>query len=335
MNTPKHLALYEALEVAPPRYAHLPLIFNPDGSKMSKRDKAKVARDAARKWLAAPGATPLQLAEKAALTVEATTEFLQKRSDAGEIATALAQATGVHLPEIDIHDFRVSGYLPEALVNYLALLGWSPKDDAVRVDAAALARMFDIHGIGRSPARFDRVKLLACNADAIQQLPAEEFCSRLQAYFADFCPEYLAALPADRFATFARCYQERAHTLAEPAEKGAFFVAQDELLAYDPAAVRKVLLAHDAEGVRMLEALLPRLQRLPVWSVESLEQEISAVTAELGVGLGKVGQPLRVAVSGGTVTPPLYETLAILGKERVLRRIEICLQRQGRGETVR
>jgi glutamyl-tRNA synthetase len=334
MNTPKHLALYEALEAAPPRYAHLPLIFNPDGSKMSKRDKAKVARDAARKWLATAGASPAQLTEKAGVSAEELADFLQKRSDDGQTATALAQALAVHLPEIDIHDFRVSGYLPEALVNYLALLGWSPKDDSINVDAGTLAKLFDVGGIGRSPARFDRVKLLAFNADAIQHLRPEEFCSRLHAYFADFYPAYLNALPAGQFETFARSYQERADTLADPAGKGSFFVADDGSIPYDLTAVRKVLLAHDGEGIRMLEELLPRLQRMPAWSVEALEQQLSATTAELGVGLGKIGQPLRIAVSGGTVTPPLYETLAILGQERVLRRIEICLQRLGRQRAV-
>jgi len=331
MNTPKHLALYEALEVAPPRYAHLPLIFNPDGSKMSKRDKAKVAREAARKWLPAHAGKEADLAAAARLKPEELAEFLQKRSDDVQTAGAIARATGIRLPEIDIHDFRVSGYLPEALVNYLALLGWSPKDDAVSVDAGVLAKLFDVGGIGKSPARFDRVKLLAFNADSLQHLPAEEFCARLHAYFSDFYPAYLRALPAEHFATFARCYQERSQTLADPAEKGSFFIADDASIPYDPTAVRKVLLAHDGEGIRMLQELLPRLRGLADWSVQALEQQLSAITAELAVGLGKIGQPLRIAISGGTVTPPLYETLAILGKDRVVRRVEICLQRQGGG----
>ena len=175
MNTPKHLALYEALGVAPPRYAHLPLIFNPDGSKMSKRDKAKVARDAGRKWLAAHPEGEAKLAEAAGLGPAELNDFLKKRSDDVQAAAAVARVAGVRLPEIDVYDFRLSGYIPEALVNYLALLGWNPKDDSVEVNAEVLAKLFDVGGIGRSSARFDRVKLLACDADAIQRLPLEEF----------------------------------------------------------------------------------------------------------------------------------------------------------------
>jgi glutamyl-tRNA synthetase len=172
------------------------------------------------------------------------------------------------------------------------------------------------------------VKLLAFNADAIQQLSPEEFCTRLREYFSEFHPVYLQQLEPAQFAIFARCYQERARTLAEPADKGMFFVCADESIPFDAMAVRKVLLAHEGEGIRMLKELLPRLQCLPAWSVEALEQRFSEIIVELGVGLGKVGQPLRVAISGGTVTPPLYETLAVLGKEKVIRRIELCLQRQ-------
>jgi glutamyl-tRNA synthetase len=325
--------LYEALGVAPPRYAHLPLIFNPDGSKMSKRDKAKIAREAGRKWLAGKPGGESKLAEAAGLSPSELSEFLQKRSDDAQTAAAVAQVAGVHLPEIDIHDFRLSGYLPEALVNYLALLGWSPKDDAAEVNAETLAKLFDMSGIGRSPARFDRVKLLAFDADAIQRLPPAEFRVRLRQYFAEFYPAYLELLGPVEFDLFADSYRERSHTLADPADKGSFFIAADENLSYDPVAVRKTLLAHDAEGLRMLRELLPHLHRVAVWSAATLEETFNGMVQALGVGLGKIGQPLRVAISGGTVTPPLFDTLAILGKERVINRIEACLRRVEVGVT--
>jgi glutamyl/glutaminyl-tRNA synthetase len=328
MNTPKQLAIYEALEAPPPRFAHLPLIFNPDGSKMSKRDKAKAAREAARKWIREKGASEGELAQRAGLPEPQLQDFLAKKSDDVPTAAAIANALGIHLPEIDVHDFRASGYLPEALVKYLALLGWSPKDDREDIDAAVLAQRFDISGIGKSSARFDRVKLLAFNADTIQRLPAPEFRERLRDYFSAFYPDYLRLLAPDRFERFAAVYQERAHTLAEPAGLGAFFVADDTALHYDPAAVRKVLLANDGAGLRVLAELLPEFRNLDPWSVETLEPALQKVMQSLGVGLGKIGQPLRVAISGGTVTPPLHDTLVILGKQRVLSRIEGCLAQQ-------
>jgi glutamyl/glutaminyl-tRNA synthetase len=326
MNTPKHLALYEAFGVAPPRYAHLPLIFNPDGSKMSKRDKAKTARESARKWLAANGGNQPKLAEIAGLREQELEDFMKKRSDEVQTAAAIAGATGVHLPEIDVHDFRVSGYLPEGLVNYLALLGWSPKNDNEEIDAAALSKVFDISGIGKSPARFDRKKLLAFNADAIRRLAPEDFRTRLRAYFAESYPEYLQRL-GSKFDQFADNYKERSRTLAEPAEIGRFFVVDDEAVQYDAKAVKQVLLANGGEGLRMLTALLPELRQVEPWSVQALERKLGDLVQSLGVGLGKLGQPLRVAISGGTVTPALYDTLAVLGKERVLNRIEGCLAR--------
>lgn len=326
MNTPKHIALYEALEVTPPRYAHLPLIFNPDGSKMSKRDKAKAAREAARKWLAEHGNDHSGLAAAAEITEPELEGFLKKKSDDNQIAASVARVTATHLPEIDIHDFRASGYLPEALVCYLALLGWSPKNDLEEIDLNVLANRFDIGGIHRSAARFDRSKLLAFNADAIRRLPADEFGSRLQDYLAEFYPEYVQRLSRDQFHHFAIAYKVRARTLAEPAEAGRFFVADDAGISYDNAAAKKALRAHENEGLQILKALVPELQRIEPWSVENIEARMAETMQSLDANLGKVGQPLRVAVSGGAVTPPLYETLVVLGKERVLGRVERCLR---------
>jgi glutamyl/glutaminyl-tRNA synthetase len=325
-NTPKQIALYEALQAPLPRFAHLPLIFNPDGTKMSKRDKGKAAREAARNWLRNTGAAEHDLAVKAGLDEAELQKFLQKRADDVSTAAAIARAVGVHLPEIDVHDFRASGYLPETLVKYLALLGWSPKNDREDIDAATLAQTFDFSGIGRSSARFDRVKLLAFNADTIQHLPGGDFQGRLRGYFAQFYPDYLRLLAPDQFARFATMYQERARTLAEPAEKGQFFISDDSAIRYEPAAVRKVLLSNDAAGLRILKDLLPHLQAVEQWSMETLERMLDEFMQAQGIGLGKIGQPLRVAISGGTVTPPLHDTLVVLGKERVIKRIEGCIE---------
>jgi glutamyl-tRNA synthetase len=107
---------------------------------------------------------------------------------------------------------------------------------------------------------------------------------------------------------------------------GHFFIDDDDNILYDNPAAKKALLAHEGEGLRMLAALVIELQGIEPWSVENIEARMAEIMQSLDANLGKVGQPLRVAVSGGAVTPPLYETLVILGKERVLRRVERCLR---------
>src|SRR5690606_31496540 len=135
MNTPKHMAIFDALGWRLPEFAHLPIIFNPQGGKMSKRDKARTARDAARREREQRRAQGLPaddwagLAEATDLTEDEVAAFMRKDNDLVSVASAVAHALDVDLPLIEVMDFRRGGYLPEALVNYLALLGWSPGDD--------------------------------------------------------------------------------------------------------------------------------------------------------------------------------------------------------------
>ena len=134
MNTPKHIAIQRALGFSTPRYAHLPVIFNMDGAKMSKRDKEKAIKK------------------------------------------------GLPSPEIDVHDFRTAGYLPEALLNFLSLLGWSPGEDREQFDLDALTSMFTIERVGKTNARFDREKLLAFNTDGAARLPDERLLEAFKDY---------------------------------------------------------------------------------------------------------------------------------------------------------
>jgi glutamyl/glutaminyl-tRNA synthetase len=117
----------------------------------------------------------------------------------------------------------------------------------------------------------------------------------------------------------------RARTLAEPTEVGRFFIADAGGVSYDAPAVAKTLLANEGEGLRILAGLLPEFKQIEPWSVEELEKRVTGIMQAQGLDMKRLGQPLRIAVSGSTVTPPLFETLVILGKEQVLRRIERCL----------
>ena len=320
-NAPKHVALQEVLALPVPAFAHIPLIMNPDGSKMSKRDKAKAAREAAKgKGLASlDGVAPERLGE-----------FLEGKSDAIDVAEAVARHLDLALPEIEVADFRRSGYLPEALCNYLALLGWNPGGDVERFDMRFLAERFDLEDVGRANARFDREKLSRFNQEAIAALPAAEFAARWRSWCEGNRPEFLAQLDTAAFPRLAEAYQPRARTLSEPFRLAQFFVAPDESITYDEKAVRKVLDAKERQGWGVLRDLRDTLAAVEPWSREGIQARLEAYASGKGLGFGAVGQPLRVAVTGAAVSPPIDVTLEILGKGRALARIDRCL-RHGAG----
>jgi glutamyl-tRNA synthetase len=321
-NTHRHVLLQDALGYRRPVYAHLSLICNPDGSKMSKRDKDRALREAV-------SARSIE----SAVSIDRET-FREWRAEKDrqldlESAERLAAEIGVHLPEIDVDDFRRSGYLSEVLVNYLALLGWSPGGDVERFDAGFLAANFDFDRVQKNPARFDRDKLLAFNLAAIQALEPAEFVRRYRAFAQEAYPELLAKLGDDRFELLARANQARSKTLADTLESSRFFVVGDDEIEYESSkAVRKALFGGETPGLDHLRAIRPILARLDDWSVAGLEREVAAYAAAHAAGkLGSVAQPLRIAVSGGTVSPAIFETLAILGRDSVVRRIDRCLER--------
>ncbi len=335
MNTPKHIALQQALGFVTPTYAHMPLIFNADGSKMSKRDKAKAARTAAQQWIKANAASiealflQVNVHGVPNLDAEALQHFIARKSDDVRIALPLASALNVPLPEIDVHDFRVSGYLPEVLLNYIALLGWSPKNNIEQFDLDFLKAEFDLERIGKSNAKFDRTKLLAFNGDRIAALPLEDFITRLGSHLKQFHPEFAAIVddPA-KFKLFTQAYQPRSKTLSDPAKLGSFFIAADDSLVFDAKAVKKVLEANNNEGYASLAALLPVLESQSDWSADALHKAVEQFTTRTGRQMGQIAQPLRVALTGTTVSPAIHDTLAILGQLAALARIRRTLAHQ-------
>ncbi len=323
-NTARHIVLQDGLGFRRPVYAHLSLIFNPDGSKMSKRDRDKALRR--------------EVVSRGVALDESYRGWLDD-SDSQlpvEVAERLAAELDVTLPEIEVEDFRRAGYLPEVLVNYLALLGWSPGDQREKFDRDFLVAHFDLDRVIKSPARFDRDKLLAFNLDAIQAMDPTEFARRLRAHGDRYHAEFRLHLGAERFELFARCNQVRSKTLEDPFRDGRFFVIGDSEFAYeDSKAVRKALGGGPPAGYDHLEALLPVLRDVHEWTVPALEEAVTRYAeAHAGGGLGKVAQPLRVAVSGKPVSPAIFETLAILGRESSLARIERCLARRAAGGLV-
>ncbi len=329
-NTPKHVALQQALGYRTPSYAHLSLIANPDGSKMSKRDKDKAARAACKDRGVG---TPPPGAAAGAIDAARFAEWLgdKKTQLASDQLQTLARALHLTLPEIEVEDFRRSGYLPETLCNYLALLGWNPGEknvdgtDLERFDKAALAQKFGFERVIKKAASFDRAKLLAFNQSDIAAMPPETFESAWRTWAHRENPGLVSAL-GDRFPLAARAAQIRARTLADAAEPIAFALHPEAGVAFDEKAVQKVLAKNGGEGVAVLRELRVVLAGVSPFDPGSIDAAVHAFAEGRGLGMGKVAQPLRVAVTGGTVSPGLGETLALVGQAGVLRRIDRCVE---------
>ncbi len=275
MNTPKHIAIQWALGVPTPRYAHLPLIFNVDGTKMSKRDKEK------------------------------------------------AIAKGEKPPEIDVHDFRLSGYLPEAILNYIALLGWSPGDDREKFEIPELIQAFEVERIGKTNARFDRAKLAAFNTEWATRVSKARLLEAFKDYIAVNGSPMKSADDAKLAKLLDICHGFRIFSDVE--NKVRFLFVNDGDIEFDPKSVQKVLANKDSAGFAMLEMLAPRLGALSSWRAEQIEAELKTIVEEKGVKLGDVAQPIRVAITGSTISPTIGESLELLGKPSTLARIERCL----------
>ncbi|HEY3243247.1 MAG TPA: glutamate--tRNA ligase [Phycisphaerae bacterium] len=328
MNTPKHIALQRALGFDTPVYAHLPIIMNMDGSKMSKRDKDRSVRAA------------YQQAVKAG-TLDETTACAISGVDAGtfvewraanttlesDALRKLADHLHVRPPEIDVHDFRASGYLPEALTNFLALLGWSPGHDREILTRNEMVELFSIERIGKTSARFDREKLLAFNT----QYCAAAAPQHLLAAFRDYAEASGSPLGKLDDTMLLRVLEvcRGMRTLADVDNKSGVLFVPDEQVRYEPDAVRKVLEKKDGQGYAILERLLPVLESTEPWTAEVLDAAIKSFAEQQNAKLADVAQPLRVALTGRTISPTIGETLALLGRGRTHARVRRCLSLRG------
>lgn len=424
INTPRHIAIQQALGFDSPTYAHMPLIFNPDGSKMSKRDKDKAAKKAVKehKLSSDEGINLLAHRMEIARTVQRSSatitsdayvfeieyyaRFVAREVDnpktIHDVRTKVSQAVcpsyawghpprsispklfdraksdilsvldtyteeqynqaiqihteqlrtwfkdkknqidssyvldmaalyDVYLPEIDVEDFRRAGYLPEALNNYLALLGWNPKaknadgTDVERFDMEYLATHYGFEGMGKAQAKFDRVKLLSFNADTIAELSDDEFATRWRQWATSYDPALCEKFSAEDMSMLAPAVKTRCKTLADGRSVIGFAFIDDDAIEYDGKDLHKALLKGDAKGLEMLKLYRAFLGSIDPFTPESIEQGVKDFCEKHEVGMGKVAQPIRIAVTGGPVSPPLGQTLAIIGKAAVGSRIDRCI----------
>jgi glutamyl-tRNA synthetase len=254
-NTPKHLELFKALGKAAPRYAHIPLILNKDGSKMSKRDE---------------GAS--------------------------------------------IASYIESGFICEAVRNYLTLLGWSPKDGREKMDVNEIVQIFDLSKVNRKNAHFDIDKCVWLNGQYMSGLTLERFTDLVLPFLKD-----TGAVGLDRaeIQPVLALIKEKVKTFAEvPMAIGYFFTDDYE---FDEEASTRALKQPGAAA--RLGALATGFERLTVWSAEAIEGSLKATAAELGIKAGALVLPTRVAVSGRGSGPSLYHMMEVLGQGRAIRRI--------------
>lgn len=265
-QTWRHALLREAFGWPEPRYAHLPLILDMQGRKLSKRDG-----------------------------------------------------------DVELAAFRRAGYLPEAMVNFLALLGWNPGDDRETFSLAEFVELFDVSRVGKSNAKFDRNKLLAFNTAAVAAAGED----RLLAAFRDFLACSNTPFPREE-ETLRRILRACAgfRVFSDVVDKCGALFQPDDAFVYDEQAVQKVLAKNQGEGYAVLEAIRPALSAC-AWTAEAVESCLQAWCESHGLTMGKVAQPLRVAVTGKTVSPGIGETLLFLGREKTLARLDRCLAKKG------
>ena len=229
--------------------------------------------------------------------------------------------------DVDVHSFRKAGYLPEALLNFIALLGWRPTGDREKLTLQEMIAEFGTNRIGKANAKFDRAKLLAFNTDAAAAASPDRLLAGFKDYLA-MNPE--APLPRDSDELLAHLIAANHgfRTFADIVAKVGVLFAADDSYAFDEKAVEKVLRKGEPQGLAVLAQLKEQLAGLTDWTAAGLEALISGYCQATGLGMGKVAQPLRVAVTGNTISPPIYDTLVLLGKAKTLARIERCLTLQ-------
>ena len=266
-STPKHILLSRALGANPPVYAHLPLLFGPDGKKLSKRH----------------GDTSL---------------------------TA----------------YRRGGYLPEAMVNFMSLLGWSLDSERTMFSRDEAVAAFDLGRVSKNPAIFDVEKLAWLNGEYIRALAPAEFITMVMPYVEASLRRTLDDSELVQFSTIAPLVQERTKLLTGAPEQVLWLFS--DVLGYDGDSWAKVMVEGSAE---VLTVAAGRLEEVIDWDAGSIEGVLRAMLDDLSINARTGLQPLRVAVTGSSVSPPLFESMAVLGRRRTIDRLRAAIERIGAG----
>lgn len=235
----------------------------------------------------------------------------------GQDNTKLSKRNG----EVSIAWYRQAGYLPEALCNYLALLGWSPGDDRENVTMPEIIKLFTIERVNASPARFDMKKLDAINGDKIRALTIDELLSRTLPFLIE---SHLITGTESEIAIVKSALpmiQERIITLSEVGPLIKFLFSNE--IAIEPESAAKIA---DASAKQVLAKSLEVLQPLTKWDHDGIEEVLRrALIDEMGLKPRIAFGAVRIAITGSHISPPLFESMALLGSDRSLRRIKAAI----------
>jgi glutamyl-tRNA synthetase len=267
-NTPKHILLFEALGASIPQFAHLPLILNPDRTKMSKR-KTQTSVDA----------------------------------------------------------YRMDGFIPEAFVNYLALLGWSTGTEEEVLSLDDLIERFDLAKVNSSGAVFDRERLEWLNGQWIRRLPAPDLIARLRPFLeTELAAGRIEWMPSDQeMSALLPVVQERLPTLAAVGELIGFLFQEDVTPDLALLVPKRWDMAATASNLREARGIMAAGR--DTWRAHEIEAPLRILVEDRGWKAGDLFMAIRVAVTGRTATPPLFDTLVALGYERTLARVDRAIAR--------
>jgi glutamyl-tRNA synthetase len=220
---------------------------------------------------------------------------------------------------VSLQQFKQEGYLPEAMLNWLARMGWSHGDQEI-FSTEEIVKLFDLEHVGRSGAQADLAKLDSLNQHYLKECPSDRLF--------DSAKPFLEAVVGTRLERDARLdrlldlLRERSHQLVEMADKARFALVDE--IEIEATAAKKHL---RPVALEPLEALIAQLESSTDWTLESLERDFEATCAGLGgLKLGKLAQPVRVAVTGSGASPGIYETLEVAGRERTLARLRRAVE---------
>jgi len=221
----------------------------------------------------------------------------------------LSKRTGATSAE----EYRDLGIVPEALCNFLTLLGWSPGGDRELFTCDEAATLFDLRDVNKSPAVFDVEKLLWMNGQYLQRMTAAQLYPYLVPFLGEEPP------PLESVAPIIELHKMRARTLKDVAEQMSVYFVPDDAVEYEEAAVKKHLKGDDLP--RWMKELHDALANVEPFDVTASDRALRALAESRGLGAGKLIHPLRVALTGKLASPPIFDVAVILGRERTLRRL--------------
>lgn len=215
-------------------------------------------------------------------------------------------------------DFRDAGYLPDAVFNYLCLLGWSVDGETTIFTRDEAIAAFDLADVSKNPATFDPEKLEWMNGEYIRAMDPARFNELVVPFVEEAVGRELDGTERSRFEEISPLVQERTKLLPEAGEQVTFLFT--EIDEYDEKSWDKVMAKDGVADV--LAAASQRLGGLETWTAEAIEESLRAMLAEMEIGVGKGLQPMRVAVTGSSVSPPLFESMAVLGQKKTIARLD-------------